>query len=524
MGTKKKFFELIEEISKSRSVSIEDVERDLTIAIEKAYLKENPETNIKVVINSASSKFDFAELKTVVEDNKEDIDDDIEITLSEAKEIKSSAKLNDVIENKLDISKFDRMIALHIKQVFSQKLNEGSNNKIYDEWVDKIGMNIRAEVETIKQNSVEVNLNDTVGVVLRKEQIPGEDLEPGSKYIFYIKNVQQQTKGWPIILSRADAGLVENLLRNEISEIEEGKIEIKTIARIPGMKTKVAVKSHDPNIDPVGTCVGPGGFRVKEIMHNLNGEHIDIILWDDDPKQFLVNACSPEKIYGLEITDDEDSTDGRHKFVTIIVEDEVLPKVIGRKGMNIKLISKLTNWSIDIQTLSIAKEDQIEYEDVSHLTPTRHNRNNNSNWQRTVRNFDDKNNANKKGKSFGKKDGEYGNDFSFLNTHSDKWSGSKKFDPHNSLSITDDDIDEILNFSGAPQKTKNVSIELNEDDLFDNNKKSFDNSNYKKAKPKKAKKDEDNLFDEFDDITEEDLNNDNSAENINLDILEFDEE
>ena len=160
MGTKKKFFELIEEISKSRSVSIEDVERDLTIAIEKAYLKENPETNIKVVINSASSKFDFAELKTVVEDNKEDIDDDIEITLSEAKEIKSSAKLNDVIENKLDISKFDRMIALHIKQVFSQKLNEGSNNKIYDEWVDKIGMNIRAEVETVKQNSVEVNLND----------------------------------------------------------------------------------------------------------------------------------------------------------------------------------------------------------------------------------------------------------------------------------------------------------------------------------------------------------------------------
>ena len=133
MGTKKKFFELIEEISKSRSVSIEDVERDLTIAIEKAYLKENPETNIKVVINSASSKFDFAELKTVVEDNKEDIDDDIEITFSEAKEIKSSAKLNDVIENKLDISKFDRMIALHIKQVFSQKLNEGSNNRIYDE-------------------------------------------------------------------------------------------------------------------------------------------------------------------------------------------------------------------------------------------------------------------------------------------------------------------------------------------------------------------------------------------------------
>ncbi|MGL5640214.1 MAG: transcription termination factor NusA [Mycoplasmoidaceae bacterium] len=524
MVTKKNFFELIEDISKSRNVSIEDVERDLIVAIEKAYLKENPETNIKVVINSAESKFEFAELKTVVEDNKDDIDDDIEITLSEAKKIKNSAKLNDIIEIKLDISKFDRMIALHIKQVFSQKLNEGSNNKVYDEWADKIGMNIRAEVETRKQNSVEVNLNDTVGVVLRKEQIPGENLEPGSKYIFYIKNVQQQTKGWPIILSRADAGLVENLLRNEIAEIEEGKIEIKAIARIPGMKTKVAVKTHDPNIDPVGTCVGPGGLRVKEIMQNLNGEHIDIILWDDDPKQFLVNACSPEKIYGLEITDDEDSTDGRHKFVTIIVEDEVLPKVIGRKGMNIKLISKLTNWSIDIQTLSIAKEDQIEYEDVSHMTPTRHNRNNNGNWQRSIRNFDERNNANKKGKPFGKKEGEYNSDFSFINTHSNKWSGSKKTESYNSSLITDDDIDQILNFGSAPQKTKPVNIELNEDDLFDNNKKTFDNSNYKKSKPKKSKKEEENLFDEFDDITEKDLNNDDTAKNINLDILEFDEE
>ncbi len=524
MATKKQFFEYIKGVSESKNISIEKVEEFLSSAIEKAYYKENPDNKIKININSNENKFDIFELKEVVEDSMvDDMDEDIQIILSEAINVKKNIKVGDTLEHPLNIADWERIIALHIKQVFGQKLNESTNAKIYDEWADKIGMNIRAEIDTIKPYLVEVNLGDQIkGIVQRKDQIPGEIFEEGSKHIFYIKNVEQNTKSWPIILSRGDAGLVENLLRENIPEIEEGIIEIKAIARIPGSKTKVAVKTNSEDIDPIGTCVGQMGSRIKEIMKLINNEYIDIILWDDDPRQFLVNACSPERILGLEITDDEDSSDGKHKFVTIVVNEESLPKVIGKKGMNIKLISKLTHWSIDIQSLEIAKADEIAFEDVSHLSPTRHNRN--ANWKKPIGSYDERNsNNNRRGKP--NRSNSYDNDFSFMNTHNrnNKWDSQKTSYDTPSYNITDEDIDELLNFSSAPQKNKSTNISLDEKDFFDTGNKKENNFKYKKPKAKKIDDDSQNIFDEFDDITEEDLNK-NSNENINLDSLEFDDE
>ncbi|MGL4647366.1 MAG: transcription termination factor NusA [Mycoplasmoidaceae bacterium] len=525
MGIKKNFFDLLNEVSKSKNIAIEKVEEYLALAIEKAYYKENPDNKIKIDINSKENKFDILEIKTIVEDAKsEELDEDIEITLSEAHKIKKNSKVGDILEIPLNISDWERIIAIHIKQVFGQKLNESTNAKIYEDWIDKIGMNIRAEIDSIKPFHVEVNLGDQIkGVVQRKDQIPGEMFTPGDKSIFYIKNVEQTTKTWPIILSRGDAGLVENLLRSNIPEIEEGIIEIKAIARIPGSKTKVAVKSNSPDVDPIGTCVGQMGSRIKEIMKSVNNEYIDIILWDDDPRQFLVNACAPEKILGLEISNDDDSTDGKHKFVTIVVNDESLPKVIGRKGMNIKLISKLTHWSIDIQSLTIAKEDKIQYEDVSHLSPTRFNRN--ASWQKSVRSYDDRNNSNNnRNRNKGpNRSGGYNNDFSFINTKSNKWDSPKSTYNSPTYDITDEDIDELLSFNSPPQKTKPINIDLDDKNNPDGSKAS--NFKFKKKKPKKDSHEEGNIFDEFDDITKDSLKSD-EPENDHIDLahLEVDEE
>ncbi len=355
----KEIFELIKAISESHEIDQNIIKDNLIFSFEKAYLKEYPDVVFKMDIDLVNNKIRAWEEKTIVDDSmSEDLDDDKEITYSDALQYSAKAKIGEIVEIPVLIDELDRRIAIHIKQLFEQKISEQSNSVIYSKWNNRIGENIVAEVENNHNRYVEVNLGDTKGAVLKANQIPGETLLIGHKYEFYIKDVKEQTKGWPIILSRNDQGLVENLLKRYVSEIESGLIDIKAIARIPGFKTKVAVKSNQEGIDPIGCCVGVDGSRIKEINRIIcgvdvnnpknHGEFVDIILWDDDPKQFLVNACAPEKLIGVEITDDEDSADGLHKFVTLVVSQETLPKVIGKLGMNINLISKLTNWAIDI--------------------------------------------------------------------------------------------------------------------------------------------------------------------------------
>lgn len=458
----------------------------------------------------------------------EDLDDDKEITLSDALKYTAKAAIGQMVQIPVLIEDLDRRIVIHIKQLFEQKISEQSNSVIYSKWNNRIGENILAEVENDHNRYIEVNLGDTKGALLKANQMPNERLVIGKKYEFYIKDVKEQTKGWPVILSRNDQGLVENLLKRYVSEINDGLIEIKAIARVPGFKTKVAVKANQEGLDPIGACVGPSGQRIKEIINTIGGEFVDIILWDEDPKQFLVNACAPEQLIGVEITDDEDSADGMHKFATLVVSEDTLPKIIGKSGMNIKLISKLTNWAIDIVDEKTAIEDEIKYELVGHLVPTRTT---SSSWRPNFNNFSmgSNNTRPKTNKSkqtsvdaaygYGKED-DYVTVYDNYNT--------------NNLDITDEDIESLINFNSAPKKEKQVNIELEDlEDVYSKEEKSSVGPKHKKSrsKPKSVvNQDANNLLEEFGDISDdfllEDYSNDqyDEEEQIGSDNLELDEE
>ncbi|MEF9985203.1 MAG: transcription termination factor NusA [Malacoplasma sp.] len=512
-------FNKVNEIALAKEIDQDKVIDVLKTSIEKAYLKENPDCQLLIEINEKKKDIKLFELKTIVDKSEDEIDDDIEISLEDAKKLKENSKLGDSISVEIDLDSFEKRMAIHVLQIFQQRLNEVSNSKIYEQWQDKIGKVVRAEVERVELKYIEVNLGTTMGVLLKSEQIPNEVLVPGESYLFLIKDIKEQSRGWPIILSRADEKFLDHLLVTNIPEIEQGIIEIKSISRIAGFKAKIALSSNDPNVDPIGTCVGVGGKRIKDISAMINNERIDIILYSDNPKQLLVNACSPEKIIGLEITND-DNDEELHKggkIVTIVCKDEDLPKLIGRGGVNVKLLSRLTKWSIDIVSLTMAVEDKIKYEDVSNLSISKFDNQgkfNNNFFAKRQNNFSgNSNNPNAKkdfssrNKSFGSNSGndDYNNSSFFKNGSSNTWDSSflKKVDE-----ITDEDVENLLNFnSTSSAKKKKKSIQQNDNY---GSKKGF-------SKPKKEKVD---ILDEYENVSEDDLHEDNS---VDKDFLDFDD-
>ncbi len=535
----KEIFELIKAISDSYEIDQNIIKDNLIFSFEKAYLKEYPDVIFKMDIDLENNKMRAWEEKVVVDDSmSEDLDDDKEITYSDALQYSTKAKIGEIIEIPVLIDELDRRIAIHVKQLFEQKISEQSNSVVYSKWNSRIGENIVAEVENDHNRYVEVNLGDTKGALLKANQIPGERLQIGKKYEFYIKDVKEQTKGWPIILSRNDQGLVENLLRRYVSEIDAGLIEIKAIARIPGFKTKVAVKANQEGIDPIGTCVGPEGSRIKEINRIIcadnqdsknRGEFVDIILWDEDPKQFLVNACAPEQLIGVEITDDEDSADGLHKFVTLVVNEETLPKVIGKSGMNIKLISRLTNWAIDIVDEKTAIEDEIKYELVGHLVPIKPASTGRPNFNNYMQSNNQKPRQQRPKQTSVDAAYNYGSNDDYVTV----------YDNYNSrdLDITDEDIESLINFNTAPKKEKPVDIEIDLEESFSREEKNTVGPKHKKSRNKTkatVNQDANNLLEEFGDIADDFMLDDftmpendyeqDEDEQIGSDNLELDEE
>ncbi|MDE5553537.1 MAG: transcription termination factor NusA [Malacoplasma sp.] len=490
----KQIFGNLGKIAAEKDVDKTKIIEILKFALEKAYLKESPDSDVEAIIDADKESVKLVEKKIVVDKSEEEIDDDKEINLSEALKIKKSAKLNDVIVSEINIRDFERRVANHVSQIFGQKLNEISNFKVYDQWKDKIGSIIRAEVERVENKYVEVNLGSTMGVVIRSEQIPNEKLEPGKSYLFLIKDIKEQSKGWPIILSRADSRLLEFLFVNNIPEVEKGIIKIKRIARIPGYKSKIAVISEEQGVDPIGTCVGPKGERIKNISALINNEKIDIIIYSDNPKQLLVNACSPEKIVGLEITDDVEENGKETKIVTIVCEENSLSKLIGRSGVNVKLLSMLTHWSIDVISLEVAKTDQINYEDVSHMAPLKQLRNSQNNYgERTF------NSAPKKPKV------QWGYDLNndAYNKNNSVNSFEQSFIEENTFDeITDEDIENLLNFNSGDSKKKKKEVEEDEEIIYVTNEdsaqeeKTLDNTSSSKNDKKSSSKSNFENFDE----------------------------
>ncbi|MGL4952100.1 MAG: transcription termination factor NusA [Mycoplasma sp.] len=359
--------ELVRLLAEEHDVSQARIAEMLTDTITKIYNKNMPDEQIEVIIDFDKKEVFAKKILTVIEDLPEgEYDDFVEIPLREAKE-HGEYKVGDTCEINFDIFKFFKKNEVGmIMQIFKQRLNEINNEKIFKLWSPRIGeiVNCQVEKHDKTKNFYFIDLEDgNVGFVSRAESIPGEILTPGQRYKFLVKDVKEQSKGWPIILSRADPQFVTKLLELEVPEIATGEITIEKAERIAGFKTKIAVSSYNSSFDPCGVVVGPKGTRIKTISEIINGEKIEVVKYSDDPKEFLVSACGSKNIVGYNYTPAGEN--GEQAYATIIANEDMLPIIIGKKGFNIKLISKILNCGIDINTPAEAAQHNISYEPVT---------------------------------------------------------------------------------------------------------------------------------------------------------------
>ncbi len=350
-------------IADEKRIPRDNVSDALKDAITKAYVREYPETIVEVIVDIDNKRLEVNKLLKVVEPY-DDFNDYCEILLEDAKKINENVNVGEEIREPIDLSKLDRSIVSHILQIFKSNITIQSNVQVFKEWKEKLQTVIQAEVEKVDSRSgfVIVNLGTTFGFLSNSEKIPGETLIPGQKYSFYIKDIKEQSKGWPIILSRADVGLVKYFLNLQIPEIQEKLIEIKDIARIAGFKTKVSVISHRPGIEPVGTVIGVRGSRIKTISEQINNEKIEVIEYTDDFSKYIVNVCSPAEIAGVKLEEPKEPISKRN--VILICKPEKLALLIGKHGNNVKLVSKMLNANVEVKTIKDANEEGLEYQRI----------------------------------------------------------------------------------------------------------------------------------------------------------------
>lgn len=337
-----------------KDVLMESIEQALLNAYKKNY--ESSDENIKIVMDKLDGRMKVYQEKTVVENVE---DDKKEISLDDAKKINSNYKLDDVVEFEILPKKFGRIAAQTAKQIITQKIREASRDMIFNEFDSKKGEIIVGQIQKIAGKSIIIDLGKIEGIMPKKEQIATEEYNVNDKIKACIVSVEKGPKGSvQVILSRASTQFVEKLFKIEIPEIDDGVIEIKAISREAGSRSKVAVFSPNPNIDPVGSCVGQKGIRIQNIINELNGEKIDVIEWNEDPSIFISAALLPAKVMAVDVKEDE-------KFAQVIVPDDQLSLAIGKAGQNAKLAAKLTGWKIDIKSESqfremLEKQQEVE--------------------------------------------------------------------------------------------------------------------------------------------------------------------
>lgn len=266
-----------------------------------------------------------------------------ELTVEQAQKIRPGATVGDVVEEKFEAQSFGRVAAQTAKQVVLQKLREAEREVVMEEFADKIGTVLTGTVQRIDARVVRVELGKTMGILPQSEQIPGEYYGIGSRIKVFLKDVERDNRGPQLILTRANEAFVEHLFRQEVPEMESGAVEIKAIAREAGKRTKLAVASNVPGVDPVGTFVGGHGTRVNAVMNEIGEqEKIDIITYDEDIKNFIANALSPAEISSIELEK------GDEKRAKVFVSEDQQSIAIGRGGQNVRLASKLTHYELDI--------------------------------------------------------------------------------------------------------------------------------------------------------------------------------
>ncbi|HOD66976.1 MAG TPA: transcription termination factor NusA [candidate division Zixibacteria bacterium] len=334
---------------------LETLEAGLMAAAKKKYAFTD---NITFRFDRKNNELLMIATKRVVE---QVADPNVELTLAEAKDIDPEAELGDEVDIYIDYEvEFGRNAIAAAKQILIQKVREAERDRIYDEYIDKVGTLISGVVQQVDKGNVIVNLGRGEGIMPIKEQIPREKFRQGDRIRAFIVDVQKVTRGPQIILSRVSNDFLRKLFELEVPEIYERVIEIKALAREPGERAKVAVYSSDDRIDPVGACVGIKGVRVQAIVRELNNERIDIVPWSGNPELFVTRALAPAKVVNIDVDDTEQK-------MTVAVEDDKLSLAIGRSGQNARLASKLTGWKVNI--MSETEYNEMKHREAEMLVP-----------------------------------------------------------------------------------------------------------------------------------------------------------
>ncbi|MHC5252419.1 transcription termination factor NusA [Listeria kieliensis] len=327
----------------SRDVIVEAIEAALVSAYKRNF---NQAQNVRVELNLENGSIRVFARKDVVD---QVFDSRLEISLEEAHELNPVYKVGDVVELEVTPKDFGRIAAQTAKQVVTQRVREAERGIIYDEFIDREDDIMTGIVERQDSRFIYVNLGKIEAILSQNEQMPNETYRPHDRIKVYLTKVEKTTKGPQIFVSRTHPGLLKRLFEMEVPEIYEGIVEIKSVAREAGDRSKISVYTADPEVDAVGACVGPKGARVQAIVNELKGEKIDIVEWSDDPFTFVANALSPSKVLDVIVNEEEQAT-------TVVVPDYQLSLAIGKRGQNARLAAKLTGWKIDIKSESVARE------------------------------------------------------------------------------------------------------------------------------------------------------------------------
>ncbi len=358
---KAEFIDALRQIKKEKGIDeeiiFEAIETSLVSACKKHF---GTSQNIKVEMNRETGDVEVFAQKDVVEEVEDGL---LQISLEDAQKINKKLRLGDVYNEVVTPKDFGRISAQTAKQVVVQKFREAEREILFNQYITKERDIVTGIVQRKEKKNVIIQLGKIDAVLAPNEQIPGEEYSFAERIKVYVVEVKQTTKGPQIYVSRTHPELVKRLFEQEVPEVHDGLVEIKSIAREAGSRTKIAVYSKDPNVDAVGACVGQNGYRVNVIVSELQGEKIDIINWSEDPKEFIAAALSPSKVVAVKISEETQSA-------KIVVPDHQLSLAIGKEGQNARLSAKLTGWRIDIKNETQAAQTSFLDDEISEKTET----------------------------------------------------------------------------------------------------------------------------------------------------------
>lgn len=335
-----------EAVSNEKQVPREKIFEALEFAIASATKKKNEgEIEVRVAIDRESGDFDTFRRWMVIPDDQEQENPFAEMTISAAQIDEPEIQLGDYVEDQIESITFDRITTQTAKQVIVQKVREAERAQMIAEYEDRVGELITGTVKKVNRDNVIVDLgNNAEGVIYRDDMLPRETFRPGDRVRGLLYVIRPEARGAQLFISRTHPDMLVELFRIEVPEIAEETLEIKAAARDPGSRAKIAVKTNDKRLDPIGACVGMRGSRVQAVSGELGGERVDIVLWDENPAQFVINAMSPAEVASIVVDEDNGTMD-------VAVEADNLAQAIGRSGQNVRLASQLTGWTLNVMTV-----------------------------------------------------------------------------------------------------------------------------------------------------------------------------